>query len=225
MENTNTNQKIKSSDASFAELYAKKDFKGAIDYLLHNKQQFSSGTFHYNLGTTYAKLGDLGAARFHLEKAREVGVYHSAMVNNLNYVEAKIDAEDLSNSTSIADKVIDYSLHIPASGYFSISLVLVVLALFIFMKNKLKNSIKVWIILLLCFLPTLYSQLYLHSLNQAVSLKDTVIYEGPSKIFHEKGKLKPGAKVLLGEFKDGWFFVKYPVSLSGWVSKENLGIL
>jgi len=225
MENTITNQKIKSSDASFAELYAKKDFKGAIDYLLHNKQQFSSGTFHYNLGTTYAKLGDLGAARFHLEKAREAGVYHSAMVNNLKFVESKIDAEDLSSSSSIVDQVIDYSLKIPASGYLSISLVLVLFTLIVFIKKKQMNTIKSWSLLVLCMIPLAYSQFYLHSLNQAVSLKETTIFEGPSKIFQEKGKIKPGAKVLLGEFKDGWFFVKYPVSLSGWVNKENLGIL
>lgn len=225
MENTITNQKIKSSDASFAELYAKKDFKGAVDYLLHNKQQFSSGTFHYNLGTTYAKLGDLGAARFHLEKAREAGVYHSAMVNNLRFVESKIDAEDLSTSTSVVDQVIDYSLKVPASGYLSISLVLMIITLFIFIRKKQLNHIKSWCLLLVCLTPVFYSQFYLHSLNQAVSLKEITIFEGPSKIFQEKGKIKPGAKVLLGEFKDGWFFVKYPISLSGWVNKENLGIL
>lgn len=225
MENTITNQKIKSSDASFAELYAKKDFKNAVDYLLHNKQQFSSGTFHYNLGTTYAKLGDVGAARFHLEKAREAGVYHSAMINNLRFVEAKIDAEDLSTSTSFADQVIDYSLKVPTSGYLTISLFLLIITTLIFIKNKQMNSLKSWCILVVCLTPIMYSQFYLQSLNQAVSLKEITVYEGPSKIFQEKGKIKPGAKVLLGEFKDGWFFIKYPTSLSGWVNKDNLGIL
>jgi hypothetical protein len=225
MENTITNQKIKSSDASFAELYAKKDFKNAVDYLLHNKQQFSSGTFHYNLGTTYAKLGDIGAARFHLEKAREAGVYHSAMINNLRFVESKIDAEDLSTSTSFADQVIDYSLKVPTSGYLTISLFLLIITTLIFIKNKQMNSLKSWCMLVVCLTPIMYSQFYLQSLNQAVSLKEITVYEGPSKIFLEKGKIKPGAKVLLGEFKDGWFFIKYPISLSGWVNKDNLGIL
>jgi hypothetical protein len=60
--------------------------------------------------------------------------------------------------------------------------------------------------------------------NEAIILKDIAVYEGPSKIFSEKGKLKAGSKVVLGEFKDGWFFIEFPLSQVGWIAKDQVGL-
>lgn len=215
----------KSSIATFEELYAKKDYKGAIDFLLANKQQFNSGTFHYNLGTTYAKMNELGAARFHLEKAALNGMYNSALYNNLQYVNAKIVGEDISTSQSIVDRAVDYSVSIPREAYLTISLALMILFLVILKFKNIKSRVLILIWVLIAFLPSIYIYSLDYTTNVAVALKEVSILEGPSKVFQEKGKIQAGAKVILGEYKEGWFFIKYPISLSGWVSKENLGIL
>ena len=224
MENTNTTKTPKSRPASFEELYAAKDYKGAINFLLQNKQHFDSGTFHYNLGTTYAKLGEFGAARFNLEKALENGMYNSATLNNLSFVQSKIDAEDLSTSTSAIDQVIHYSLKIPSEAYLSTSLFILLIFLIMIKIKKITNKMVITIFILIALIPFTLSKSWVASLNPAVALKEISVYEGPSKVFQEKGKIRPGAKIVLGEFKDGWYFVKYPINLSGWVNKDNLGI-
>ena len=225
MENINTTKKTKSPVSTFEELYAKKDFKAGINVLLQNKQQFSSGTFHYNLGTTYAKLGDMGAARYHLEKAINLGMYNSTSINNLNFVRSKIESEDISTSSALTDKFIDFSLSFPHEAYISLSLGLLILFLGIARYKKINSKFKLGFITFLSLVPVLFSFIYLQNINSAVAMKDIALYEGPSRIFQEKGKLNAGAKIILGEYKDGWFLVKYPTSLSGWINKDNLGIL
>jgi len=224
MENNNTNKIVKSSAATFEELYAKKDYKEAINSLLQNKQRFSSGTFHYNLGTTYAKLGDFGAARFHLEKAINLGMYNSATINNLNYVQSKLQGEDISTSSSLPDQIINKSLNIPFEAFVSMSLVLVLFFMLIIKLKSIKNKLVMVLFVLIALLPVIYSRVLTSEVTSAVAMKEIPLYEGPSKIFQEKGKIKAGSKIVLGEFKDGWFFVKFPISLSGWINKDNLGI-
>jgi tetratricopeptide (TPR) repeat protein len=224
MQNNNTAKLTKSSEQSFEELYAHKEYKAAINHLLQNKQQFSSGIFHYNLGTCYSKLADYGTARYHFEKAIKAGLYNSAISNNLKFVKANLDVDDLSTSTHLPDQFMDLSLSIPREAYYTTSLVFILLlALAMRFKKVTRKTIAV-ICLMFALVPIFYAQFYLNTVNSAVALKDISLLEGPSKIFQEKGKLRAGSKIILGEYKDGWFLVKYPESLSGWISKDQLGI-
>jgi len=89
--------------------------------------------------------------------------------------------------------------------------------------KKIISKIAILLLLLTAVLPFIFSILYLENVNYAVAFKDITLYEGPSKIFQEKGKVKAGSKIILGEFRDGWFYVKFPISLAGWASKDQLG--
>jgi tetratricopeptide (TPR) repeat protein len=209
---------------TFEELYLKKDFKGAAQYLLQNKQQFSSGIFHYNLGTVYAKLIDYPAARFHFEKAIKDGYINSASLNNLGYVKSVIEVDDISTSTSIQDQLINTSLSIPSAAYLSASLIFLLITLLLIKTKNVTKKMTIFILAIFIFSPICYSHFYLENINYAVAFKDVPIYEGPSKIFTEKGKLRAGSKIILGEFKDGWFSIKFPISLAGWVNKDQLGL-
>ena len=79
-------------------------------------------------------------------------------------------------------------------------------------------------VMLLSLTPVLISNFYVENINFAVALKEVPIYEGPSKIFSEKGKVRAGSKVILGQLKDGWFYIEFPISLAGWISKDQLGL-
>lgn len=235
MENINTSAVTKSPQAtvkeatvpsvasSFEELYLKKDYKGAANYLLQNKKQLSSGIFHYNLGTVYSKLGDFPAARFHLEKAIKDGYINSSSLNNLSYIKNQLQVDDLSNSTSIPDQIMNSALMVPSSGYLSLALILILIGLLFIRSKKLIKKISIIIFFIIAISPILFSGIFLNKINYAVAFKDIPLYEGPSKIFTEKGKVRAGSKIILGEFKDGWFYVKFPISLTGWVSKDQLG--
>ncbi|MFA6237124.1 MAG: SH3 domain-containing protein [Bacteriovorax sp.] len=234
MKNTSTSSVTKSPEAithklsetssPLEDFYLKKDYKGAANYLLQNKQQFDSGIFHYNLGTVYSKLGDQPAARFHLEKAIKEGYINSSSLNNLTYVKTQLQVDDISTSSSFPDQLMNTVLTVPASAYLSISLLLLLCGISLFKSKKLirKTSIAAYILLIAA--PVAFSNLYVEQINYAVAFKDVPLYEGPSKIFSEKGTVKAGSKIILGEFKEGWFYVKFPISLAGWISKEQLGL-
>ena len=106
---------------NFEELYLKKDYKGAANYLLQNKQQLNSGIFHYNLGTVYSKMGDYPAARFHLEKAIKEGYINSSSLNNLTYIKTQLQVDDLSTSSNLPDQLMNSALAIPSVSLFIVS--------------------------------------------------------------------------------------------------------
>jgi tetratricopeptide (TPR) repeat protein len=236
MGNTSTRSETKSSRESastesvgfnqktFEELYVKNDFKGAASYLIQNKQQLNSGIFHYNLGTVYSKLNDFPAARFHLEKAIKEGYVSSSSLNNLNFVNLKLQVDDLSTSSNFYDQCINSTLAFPSSAYLSFSLIIALASTFILKSKKTIKKTSIALAIILILLPIAFFQFYLSGVNYAIALKDVPVYEGPSKIFHEKGVIHAGSKIILGDFKEGWFFVKNPISLSGWVSKDQLGL-
>jgi hypothetical protein len=235
MKNTNTTPVVKSTEvslnsapvstvASFEDYYLKKDYKGAANFLLQNKQQMNSGIFHYNLGTVYSKLSDYPAARFHMEKAIKEGFVNSASINNLAFIKAQLQVDDLSTSTQIQDQFMNSALAIPSTAYLSASLVFLLLFLFLIKTRKLVKRLSIVFMVVLIIAPITFSHIYLDKINYAVAFKDIPLYEGPSKIFAEKGKIKAGSKIILGEFKEGWFYVKFPISLTGWTSKDQLGL-
>lgn len=213
-----------SIESSFDELYLKKDYKGAAQYLLDNKQHIDSGIFHYNLGTVYSKMGDQATARFHLEKAIQEGYINSSSLNNLTFVKSKLQVDDLTTSTSFPDELMSIATAIPNAGYFSITLALILLFTLLIRFKKIQKRWIMAAVFLLAITPLLFSNFYVKNINFAVTLKDIPLYEGPSKIFNEKGQIRAGSKIILGEFKEGWFFVKFPMSLSGWINKDQLGL-
>jgi tetratricopeptide (TPR) repeat protein len=236
MKNSNTIVAAKSSlvhdvkttstsiDVQFSELYKKKDYKGAANYLLQNKQQLNSGIFHYNLGTVYSKIGDYPAARFHLEKSLKEGYINSSSLNNLIYVKSQLQVDDISTSSNLPDQFMNTVLIIPPAAYVSFSLVLLLLGIALVKSKRLVKKISMALMLILIILPIAFSQFYLNKVNYAITFHEAPLYEGPSKIFSEKGKIRAGSKIILGDYKEGWFYVKFPISLTGWVNKDQLGL-
>lgn len=209
---------------TFDELYLQKDYKAAAQYLLDNKQQFDSGIFHYNMGTVYSKMGDQATARFHLEKAIQEGYINNSSLNNLAFVKSHLQVDDLSTSTSLPDQLINTAAAIPAAGYFSITLFLLLIFTLMIRFKKIQTKWVMALVIILALSPVAFSNFYVKDINYAVALKDIPLFEGPSKIFNEKGKVRAGSKIVLGEFKEGWFYVEFPISLSGWISKDQLGL-
>jgi tetratricopeptide (TPR) repeat protein len=215
---------ISKGENTFEALYLKKDYKGAANYLLANKQQLNSGIFHYNLGTVYSKLSDFPAARFHFEKALKEGYINTSSLNNLAFVKSQLQVDDLTTSTLLPDELMNYSLSIPGSAYLTISLLLLLTGMLLVKAKRVKRVVSMVLLGILIIAPVAFSQLYLEKINYAVAFKDISLYEGPSKIFNEKGKIRAGSKIILGDFKEGWFYVKFPISLAGWINKDQIGL-
>ena len=58
-------------------------------------------------------------------------------------------------------------------------------------------------------------------LNQAIVLEQVSIYEGPSAIFEELGKLPAGLKIKWNESNHGWAKISDPINFRGWIQLEN----
>lgn len=224
-------QNMENSDIStaklntFEELYAAQDYIGAKDYLLNNNQAFEYGIWHYNLGTVELKLNQFAQARYHFELAHKSGFSSSALLNNLTFSKNALGVDDISQSTIRSEKIINFMTEIPSAAYISFSLILAILVIYFVKVGYVIKKSSIIILILLCLLPLGISKFYVSKLIEGVALTDIPMYEGPSKVFNEKGSLRAGSKVIIGDTKGNWLYVEYPLSVTGWIEKENFGFL
>lgn len=222
--NTESHENQNFSIAQFEALYLAKDYTGARDYLLANKGRFDSSIYNYNLGTVYLKIEDFAKARYHLELAKKEGLINSGTLNNITYTNLKLEVDDLSTSVSYSDKAIDALTSIPKESFYSITLILILVGLILVRMGRLAKTGVIITFFVLCLIPMCLSKFYVEELTEAIALESLTLYEGPSKIFSEKGTLRAGSKVILSEEKENWYFIKYPISLTGWIEKKDLGL-
>lgn len=220
MENNNINEVMK----SLSELYSKKEYKKAEEYLEQNSQVFDRGSFLYNLGTLKAKSQDFAFARFYYEQALKQGYRSEALLNNLGYVKTKIEEVDLSNSTNFEDRFQDATLFIPNSGYLFIASLMFFLPILWMRFLKTMKPWKVVVVLLVALTPIVFKFSYVDTKPVAIVLKNADIYEGPSAIFEKKGAIKAGAKIRLGKINNKWVFVSAPQGAIGWISRDQVGL-
>lgn len=220
MSNTSMEELLKSVES----LYLKGGFDEAIKLILEKKDLFEASFFHFNLGTLYAKNGMLAAARFHLEKASASGLTNELVINNLRFVRSRLNVMDLTSSSSTWDRVIDVASVIPADAYLSMSLFLAVIVIFFLWRNTIRTLSGILICLMIASIPLSFSSFYLSRLTFGVALENIQILEGPSKIFPQIGTVKAGSKILIGKRSGDYFLIKHPVTLTGWIKKDDLGL-
>ena len=220
MEDTSTTLTLKSLES----LYLEGKYDEAKSLLLENKTIFTEGAFHYNLGTILGKQELLAASRYHLEKAIKKGYYDSKVQHNLNVVKGHLPADELLKADSIYDLAATKILEAPVSLYLAITLTLIS-ALLLMIRLKLITRLRTIIMAtVFSFCPILISYLWLEQISFAITLKDTPLYEGPSKIYSQITTLPAGAKFIVGEANNGWFYIQHPLSRVGWVYKDNLAL-
>jgi tetratricopeptide (TPR) repeat protein len=209
---------------SLEDTYLGGQYDQAIRMLLEAKDQYPRGQFHYNLGTMHAKQGDLPVARFHLEKSIRLGFTNPHSWHNLEHVREKLEVDDLSTSEGMVDKGMEHLLALSGSGMWCISLVLMVVAVYVAKKKWVEGRARLVLLAVLALAPGLGSELALRPMRMGVALKDAQVHEGPSAIYQSKTELKAGSKFIIGQVKDGWSFIARPISISGWVNNQDLGI-
>ena len=64
---------------------------------------------------------------------------------------------------------------------------------------------------------------WVKDLNAVVVIKDSIVYQGPSKIYEQNGTLSSGSKVILSKRSNNWYYVRFPESHAGWVERSLLG--
>ncbi|MBT3983015.1 MAG: SH3 domain-containing protein [Bacteriovoracaceae bacterium] len=220
MANTSTNETLN----KLQDLYLNQKFDDFINLLLKEKASFPLGQFHYNLGTAYLKIENIGAARFHLEKSIWAGYSKSGALKNINLVKTNVIGVQAESSQDFYDFFWRSSKEIPSEAYMTLSLMIILAGIVGVALKKIKKVPGVVLILAVACIPVLFSSIFVKKLNYAVSLVDAEIREGPSKIFEVSRPLPAGLKVLVEQPKDGWYYIKSPVDLAGWVRSKDLGV-
>lgn len=220
MENTTT----ATAALPLQELYTQGQYLQFINKVMEAQSQFPPAQYHLLLGTAYAKQGELAVGRYHLEKAKQLGANGTEVQNNLAAVRQQLAIDDLSTSKSAGDQFIYTMGRIPQELYWSASLLLLLLALIVLLKSNFKKVTLAIVLALLATGPTIYERTVIEGTHFAVSLQESSILEGPSKIFGAKTQIPAGALVIIGRTVDNWVLVKAPLIYSGWVDRSALGL-
>ena len=205
--------------------YTQGKFEAARELLMARKDTLPEGLFHYNLGTLYAREGNLALGRYHLEKALSENFANKMLFNNLKTVKAELNVSDLGESENLSARMIDASLSLPPGIWLTFTLLLL-LGLILAVRKKIVCGVVLpGIFFILAAIPLLYSQIYLNKMHHAVVLQDAEIYEGPSRIYSSAGVVRGGSKIIVGHSSNKQYLILYPQTLSGWIHRDYLGFL
>jgi len=218
--NNNTEEVLKSLES----LYIEGNLEGAIELSMQEKDQFSPGHLYYNLGTIYAKQGDLAQARYYMEKSFQEGFDLPKVSHNLDIIKENLNVRELGQAGGVFGSTFSYLLKVPTAYYTGLSLIFIIFILYLVRFKFIKKTYLIVIFLLFSLVPVGFSKFYLKKMDFGIALEEVKIHEGPSNIYSPIGALNPGQKIIIGEKSNDWVFIKYPESFRGWVSKEKLGL-
>lgn len=206
---------------SLEPLYLEGKWNELIDSLNNMKAQLPTGLYHYNLGTALVGRGDVGAGRYHLEKAMQEGFYNNLAINNINTIKQGLPQVYESKLNQYYWKAVE----VPKDIYYGSSLILLSALLIYIFKKRTITKLRLFTFLVLLTIPSMFAFFGISNLEQAITLTEIAVHEGPSKIYKQKNSIVPGMKIIVEKKGDNWFFVKYPEVYTGWVDKEMLGLL
>lgn len=205
------------------QLYIDGDFDKAIENTLSLKEKLDAGLFHYNLGSLYLKKGELGPARYHMEKAKKQDFTYPMLWNNLKFINSQREVLDPTKSKVLSEKMIGHYMDIPLLFLtFTLLVSLSILVLAVRFK-KLTNKGLIAFLVVLSLSPLAMRLALEKSYRFAVVIKTKRVHEGPSKIFQDFGEIHEGSRIIVSKYRDKWYYITSPSSFSGWIEKSALG--
>lgn len=226
MSSVNTNTEV--SMKPFQDYYGAKDWLKATQWLDTNKSQLDEGLYYFNMGTLAIKQDQLPLARYYFEQAN-LKNFNDPWVNK-NITSLKQDMgvqliETQSFYEQMSAKLFSYITpdHLLAFTF------TVILALVVYWwKNKISKSfytLTATLVLTIAIggyaLTKADASFSGSKLNQAIVIEPMNIYEGPSTIFEELGKLPAGLKITWDENNHGWAKIVSPLNFRGWIQFDE----
>jgi hypothetical protein len=205
------------------QLYIDGDFDKAIEKTLASKDQIEAGLFHYNLGTLYLKKGDLGPARYHMEKAKKQSFSYPMLWNNLKVINSHSEVIDPTKSKVFTEKFVGHYMDLPLLLLSAIALIGLIGTLTSVRLKKLTNKVVIISLVLLSLSPVLLRMGLDKTYRFAIVMNAKRIHEGPSEIFEDYGEIPEGSRIIVSKYHDKWYYITSPSSFSGWIKKSALG--
>lgn len=226
-------------DRALKEYYAGQDKKAVASLERIRAIPLEHGDLHYNLGCAYFRLGKLGPAIFHFERALALDPSSEDAAFNID-TSRSLAALKVKDKIKGADRE---PLWIKAVGLLStdswtatfLALWWATFALILVIRfvhpGPLRAGLVVGnsflaLIMILCA-SFLLGKVYLdRRVTQGIVLPDRLdVREGPNTTTKSTFKLHAGFKVRLQTRANGWIRIRLPNGLEGWVPKDKIGVL
>ena len=189
---------------------------------------------YYNMGNAYAKSDQLGMAVYCYEKSVKL-LIKKDVLHNLAFVRQMLSLSSQSvDARSPLERMTSF-LTLKESSDWALTLYVVT---FVFLSIRLRGrkegarKIAGRLALFSCILflfsgMTAAYKFYLQSQNSYVIVlsESAPLYEVPMENLEAISDAPEGAKLTLLEEEDGWYKVRSPRGLAGWVKAEVLGVI
>lgn len=224
---SSTDTSIEVSMKPFQDYYEAKEWLQAKEWLETNKSQLGEGLFYFNMGVVSIKLDQLPVARYYFEQANLKNFNDPWVYKNIESIRSDLGLQLVETKTFFEEVKTKVLTYLSSEHLVTMIFIIFLSTLLYWWKFKIRKnfyiltSILMTIIIFGFFVFTKMDTLNLANQNQAIVLEQMGIYEGPSAIFEELGKLPPGLKVTWGENNHGWAKIVHPVSFQGWVQFDE----
>ena len=214
MEDTTIEAVLKTVEA----LYAQKNYEAALHELQQGQATIPEDIWHFNMGTTYGKLGSWPLARYHLLMAEARGLISSKLTINKTIVAEKIGAQKLEQPLGSSDYFVRAGMLASEGMLTLVSLVFLVCGLLVLWR---KRNIKAFGLCLVMTVISLGINLWIERWNRFVVIDPQTILDGPSAIFASRGEV-PAGVFLVAKPEDGWLRIIYPSRFEGWIKPSGI---
>lgn len=203
---------------TFREFYDQKDYANAELLLRKNSDVIPAELWNYNLGTVLAQKNDFPMARYHLLKAKSLGLKTESLSENLRFVEEKLETPKWETPLSLEDYSKKSVLWAHGGFFTTLALLVLIAGIIHFMRSKTVRLIPLYALLML--LP-LGMHFWVGSWESYIVKENLLVLEGPSAIFSPRGEVPAGVRILTKK-KGDWHKIIYPSRFEGWVREQGL---
>ena len=205
--------------------YLQGNYQVFINKLLEMKDSLPRDIFHLNLGTGQIKLAMYGPARYNLEMAKAYGLNNDILRNNLAHINEHIGQQVGGIDSGVFNQLFFFIRELSLQSILLCCLAISLVVLILFWRRLIRNFTPLMLILLCAYTPLACKWGVDSQYKLGIVLEEITLYEGPSAIFKDIGKISSGYKVLLKNTAEGWGLLVYPVYKTGWVNLRNIGII
>ncbi len=216
--------------------YTNNQFKEALKtFLSIEKDGVINAELYYNIANTYFRLNRLGYAILYYKKALKVNPDFKEAKKNLDFaLSLTKDKQNYSNDSIVEQKIknifnkISLNLSAVISLIFFILVVLTIVIMILFYKNREKIGITFVLVILIMFFASSLLVSYLkwknyHNDSDAVLVSESAIgFSGPGDNFTRVFTIHEGLCFEVVKTQNDWSLIKLNNGLGGWIRTQDL---
>ena len=200
--------------------FKNKQFSDFRNLLITNKKTLPKDLFHFNYGLSYLAERNASASRLHFQKGK-VYSWSYDLYRAENSACQKLNCAKLDGSKStVFEKFLINYYSVPILANCMLAITFILMLHFYFRRSK--QRVKAYLIAFI----TLFSGHIFSTQNKiGISLENTYIYSGPSKLFSKKTHINSGTKIVVSENLKNWLQITRPKIYAGWVQRNQIGLI